>query len=157
MSPTVALNMMENSVHPGLKTSTAAWAHLAMTQIFLSFILWCMCLYWLFMPSAFPHKTKKVFCSLCHKKQSIEHLMWFSSASSVINHSVFLHFSRGGAPRNPKVSCRHFWGHQFKWRPYSFWSVFWHWREQWEWKESDYYFAIIVFRANLLFSNSKSL
>lgn len=68
MSPTVALNMMENSVHPGLKTSTAAWAHLAMTQIFLSFILWCMCLYWLFMPSAFPHKTKKVFCSLCHKK-----------------------------------------------------------------------------------------
>lgn len=57
VSPAGAVNMMENSVHPGLKTSTAAWAHLAMTQIFLSFILWWMCLYWTFMLSAFPHKT----------------------------------------------------------------------------------------------------
>ena len=53
------------------------------------------------------------------------HLLWFSSLSGIINHSVFLYISGGVTPRHPEALGHDLWCHQIERRSDRLRDLFW--------------------------------
>lgn len=121
VTPIGVENMMEKQSAPKLKPTfyaPAAEILFEMTWILFLYCDKCVCIGCL-LTQLFLTKLDK---SALYVKQSI-YLLWFTSKSWVINHSVFLYISRGVAPWHSQASGRHFWCHHVKWSSHCLWCL----------------------------------